>query len=91
MNCQNITEQDNYGINNSDLACAWEHILSQNNIPPTWNITNKLIAQNIAGIIAPSFASNSNSDAKNLILWDWSDQLPHQIILIDDNNRLPKN
>jgi len=49
------------------------------------------MSEGAAGIIVPSFASNAPPQAKNLVLWGWDDKSPHQVMLIDDNNCMPRN
>ena len=73
------------------LSCAWEMLLAQKQTPPTWQLAERLIESGTAGIIVPSYAHNAPENSKNLVLWQWSDTLPHQVLLIDDDNRLPKN
>lgn len=78
-------------IDTSDLSCAWEYLLNKGITPPSWEIATMLIQANIAGIIVHSFAMKKQSNAHNLILWKWGDVLPHRVLLIDDDERLPKN
>ena len=75
----------------ADLASPWEMQYDEGRIPTTWEIAFRLIDEGVSGIIVPSFASNAPPQAKNLVLWDWSDKPPHQVILIDDNHYLPRN
>ncbi len=80
-----------YGVKASDISSNWEYQLHKQRTPTTWSLAITMIQNNVAGIIAPSFAANAPENARNLILWEWSDVLPHQILLIDDDRRLPKN
>ena len=50
-----------------------------------------MIEVGLAGIIVPSFAEGANPDAKNLVLWRWSEDLPHRVSIIDLERRLPRN
>lgn len=79
------------GIDAPELACPWENISTLGQTPPTWTLAERLIADGVAGIIAPSFASAAGTDAKNVIFWNWSGQLPHQVRVIDDHRRLPRD
>ena len=79
------------GISLSEMECAWELIVAKKQKPPTWEMAERLIGTGFAGIIAPSYAKNASHGGQNIILWDWQDHPPHQVRLIDDNNRLPKN
>jgi RES domain-containing protein len=50
-----------------------------------------LIAAGCVGIIVPSFASRSQTDDRNLVLWQWSREPPNQLAVIDDDARLPRD
>jgi RES domain-containing protein len=39
----------------------------------------------------PSFASNATAKDVNVVFWDWGPGLPHQVRVIDDDHRLPKD
>lgn len=79
------------GISLSEMACAWELMIRQKKKPPTWEMAERLIQSGVAGVIAPSYAKNAPPDRQNIIIWNWLDDPPHQVRLIDDDNRLPKN
>jgi RES domain-containing protein len=70
------------------LAGAWEQMAADRQTPPTWQLARQLIRQGIAGIRVPSFAHNSQPNDINLIFWSWGDALPHQVLVIDDHDRL---
>lgn len=78
------------GISLSDMGCAWEFLLATGKKPPTWLLAERLISRSYAGILAPSFATNAPTDGTNIVLWDWSDAKPHEVLLIDDYKRLPQ-
>ncbi|NOX92312.1 MAG: RES domain-containing protein [Gammaproteobacteria bacterium] len=84
-------EQNTRHITLSDLASPWESQYDAGSIPTTWEIVSTLLNEGVAGIIVSSFANNAPPHSKNLVLWDWDDTPPHQIMLIDDNNRMPHN
>lgn len=90
----NLTDMDQRmfaGISEAEMACAWELMVAMGLRPPTWSMADRLIADNYSGILAPSYAKNTPPTAKNMILWNWADLPPHQVILIDDDGRLPKD
>ena len=90
----NLTDGDQRkiaSISLSEMAGAWELMVTKKQKPPTWEMAERLIGSKFAGIIAPSYAKNAPSGGQTIVLWNWQDSLPHQVILIDDNNRLPKN
>lgn len=79
------------GITRADLSCPWENLADLGHEVPTWMLADRLIAQGAAAIIAPSFAHRAEPTDRNLILWRWSQNPPHQIRVIDDFARLPRN
>ncbi len=72
------------------LGCAWEDLALQHQVPPTWRLAEELRMLDVAGILVRSFAPGCASQNQNLVLWDWSDDLPNAVRVIDDFNRLPK-
>lgn len=63
----------------SDLFCAWEDLASRGQTPPSWDLTERLIAMGIAGIIVPSFAPGATHAMRNLVFWNWSEEPSHQV------------
>jgi RES domain-containing protein len=51
----------------------------------------RLIEKGAAGIIAPSFAAGAGPDDVNVVFWRWADVAPHQVSVIDDTGRLPRD
>lgn len=96
VDCNNIvnlndpTLLDHLGYPSSDLSCAWEYLVSQKNIPPTWKLVDQLKTLGANGIKVRSFASGCTEQNNNLILWNWSDSPPNAIRVIDNLKRLPK-
>ncbi|MBU3078866.1 RES family NAD+ phosphorylase [Sphingomonas quercus] len=74
-----------------ELACPWEDLADRGHEPPSWAVAARLAAEGMAGIIVPSFAHRAGSDDRNLILWKWGREKPHQLRVIDDHRRLPSN
>lgn len=74
-----------------DMACAWAFTLSEGERPASWSIHDRLRAKGIAGILVPSFAPGAESDDRNLVLWDWGPDIPHQVVVVDPSGRLPKD
>jgi RES domain-containing protein len=73
------------------LGCPWEQLAGQRQPVPSWELADRLIAAGVAGIIVPSFASRAQADDRNLVLWEWSREPPHQLAVIDDEGRLPRD
>jgi RES domain-containing protein len=77
-------------IDLDDLSCPWEMFASKGQRVPSWDLVVRLSANGVAGMIVPSFAPGAQ-EAQNLVFWDWSNDAPHKVIVIDDQARLPKD
>jgi len=86
-----LDEQSRLQIGQDDLACPWEMLLALKQTPPTWELVERLMKAGTAGIIVLSYARNAPDLGKNLVLWQWSELPPYQVLLIDDHGRLPMN
>jgi RES domain-containing protein len=80
-----------WNIDPRDLDCAWERLVGQGSEPPTWTMARRLHAAGQAGIIVPSYARGATGDDVNVVFWRWSKDLPHQVRIVDDFGRLPKD
>jgi RES domain-containing protein len=80
-----------HGIDPADLACAWKDLSTRGIKPSTWLLAERLIAGGTAGIIVPSFAKGTGAADINVVFWDWAPDPPHQVRVIDDHGRLPKD
>ncbi len=80
-----------FGVDPADLACPWEDVFSRGGEPPSWRVARDLTATGHAGMIVPSFAPGAGPSDRNVIFWDWSDDLPHRVRVIDDERRLPRD
>jgi len=78
-------------IQHTDLSCPWEDLADRGLTPPSWTLAERLIADGIAGIIVPSFASAAGAGAKNVVFWCWEAKPPRQVRVIDDQRRLPRD
>ena len=74
-----------------DIACAWFSLLADGEEPPSWSVARRLYATGAAGVLVPSFAPEAKAQDQNLVLWRWSDQLPHRVRVFDPSGRLPKD
>lgn len=79
------------GIAWRDLAGAWFEGSLAGGQPKSWTIARQLIAQQVAGIVVPSFAVGARPDMHNVVLWKWGSQPPYQVLLHDPNRRLPRD
>lgn len=71
-----------------DLGSPWFLDMSEGRRPASWAIHDRLHGQ-FAGVIVPSFAVGAKPDMRNLVLWNWSDDLPHKVRVYDPEKRLP--
>ncbi len=80
-----------HGVADADLACPWEDLADRGEVPPSWRLAQRLIAEGAAGVAAPCFAPGATNLDRNLVFWRWSADLPCRVCLIDDEKRLPAN
>jgi RES domain-containing protein len=76
-------------INPVDLACPWKDLSTRGIKPPSWETTERLIAAGAAGVVVPSYAKGAVAADRNVVFWDWAPNPPHQVRVIDDDQRLP--
>lgn len=97
VDCEHIVDlrtpqsRDAASVSFEDMACSWMSFLADDVRPPSWAIYDRLVAEGAAGILVPSFAPGADSDDHNLVLWNWSEQAPHKVTVVDPTGRLPKN
>jgi RES domain-containing protein len=80
-----------HGITPADLACPWKDLSTRRIKPPSWEIAERLSAAGTAGVIVSSFAKGAVTTDINVVFWDWASDPPHQLRVIDDDRRLPKD
>jgi RES domain-containing protein len=80
-----------HGCSPADLACPWKELETRGIRPPTWLLVERLDRAGIAGIVVPSFASKATAKDVNVVFWDWGPAPPHQVRVIDDEHRLPRD
>ena len=78
-------------ITAADLACPWKDLSTRGIKPPSWEIAERLSDVGTAGVIVPSFAKGAVTTDVNVVFWDWAPDPPHQVRVIDDDQRLPKD
>lgn len=79
------------GVGPSDLACPWEDMASRGATPPSWSLAERLVSDGAAAAIVPSFAAGATAADVNVVFWSWGDAPPHQLRVVDDLGRLPKD
>lgn len=77
-----------HAVDGADLACAWEDLADRNQVPPSWALARRLIAEGVAGILVPSFAKGASARDVNAVFWRWGEDLPHLVRVIDHHARL---
>jgi RES domain-containing protein len=96
VDCEDIADltsaedRTRHRVSSKAMACAWRLLADTGTAVPSWRIAERLIDARLAGIIVPSFATGAERGAKNLVLWDWSENLPHRVTIIDAEGRLPQ-
>lgn len=80
-----------HGISPTDLACPWKDLSTRGIKPPSWEIMERLVAAGTVGVIVPSFAKGAVAADVNVVFWDWASEPPHQVRVVDDDGRLPKD
>ena len=73
----------------SDLACPWKDLSMRGLRPPSWAMAERLVVAGIAGVLVPSFAKGAGGTDVNVVFWDWTQDGPHRVRVIDDEHRLP--
>lgn len=84
-------ERATHGIDGADLACAWEDLADQGKMAASWRIVQRLHQAGHVGILVPSFAPGASAIDINAVFWTWGPMPPHQVRVIDDAGRLPRN
>lgn len=96
VDCEDIADltdeasRNMHGISLDAMADAWASALAENRRPASWTVYDRLSGSS-SGILVPSFAHRAPAAIRNLVLWDWGTDLPHQVKVVDPGGRLPKN
>jgi RES domain-containing protein len=97
VNCEDVLDLTDaatlsaHGINSADLACPWKDLSTRGIRPPSWEITDRLVAAGTAGVVVPSYAKGAVAADVNVVFWDWAPNPPHQVRVVDNDGRLPKD
>ena len=79
------------GVTPAEMACGWMLMARSGGQAPTWTLARRLIGRGGAGVLVPSYAPGAAPSAANLVLWTWTDALPHRCTVHDPSGRLPKD
>jgi RES domain-containing protein len=97
VDCENVLDLTDAGtlaangIDAADLACPWKDFSTRGIKPPSWEITERLVAAGTAGVLVHSFAKGAGAADVNVVFWEWAADPPHQVRVVDDDGRLPKD
>jgi RES domain-containing protein len=97
IDCEDVTDlrsegtQVAAGVALDELACAWAYDITEGRRPASWRLAERLRLGGAAGVLVPSFAVGARPDMANLVLWDWSADLPHRVRVHDPSGRLPRD
>jgi len=78
-------------VDEPELGCAWERIVDDGQIPPSWHLADRLEAEGIAAILVRSFAPGATPHDVNAVFWRWERSPPHMVKVVDDGGRLPRD
>jgi RES domain-containing protein len=78
-------------ISEAELACPWKDLQTRKQPVPSWRMMERLTAEEIAGILVPSFATGARPDDVNAVFWSRGDVPTHQVRVIDDAGPLPRD
>ena len=74
-----------------EMSAGWFSFLAQGGEPPSWRIARRLMAEQAAGILVPSYAPRATFADQNLVLWRWGEDPPHRVAVFDPSGKLPKD
>ncbi|PIO96311.1 RES family NAD+ phosphorylase [Pleomorphomonas carboxyditropha] len=78
-----------HGLTSGDLAAAtWRDEMQASGRSRTQGFAADLLAAGFSGLLVRSFARGSSDADLNLVLWRWSEGLPHRLTVIDEEGRL---
>jgi RES domain-containing protein len=97
VDCEDVADltdaatREAHAVDPDSLGCPWEDLAARGLTPPSWDLARRLIAAGITAIVVPSFAPGATMEDRNVVFWQWSDTPPHQVAVIDDEGRLPRD
>lgn len=79
-------------VADEELNCQWALDVAEGREPASWKIAERFLKGGAAGLLVPSIARGARRDRhRNLVLWKWGPDLPHQVIVHDPDFRLPRD
>lgn len=78
-----------FGCDAATLADpSWREAMRGGQMAPGQALAERLVEAGYVGMLVPSYVRGAMGDATNVVLWRWGDDLPHRLMLIDDDDRL---
>jgi RES domain-containing protein len=71
-------------------ATTWRDEMIAQGEARTQTFARTLIAEGCSGLLVRSFAPGASEDDLNLVLWQWGNEPPARLTLIDDESRLTR-
>jgi RES domain-containing protein len=91
FDCQDETSLQAHGMDAIAIADpSWRDQMKAKGEAPTQAFARILAESGYHGLLVRSFAPGATRDDLNLVLWQWSDDLPIRLSLIDDERRLSR-
>ncbi len=87
-----LSQREAQGVTGTELHCPdWEQEMLAGIIPASQSLADRLIAAGYVGMRVQSFAPGAGADDLNLVFWRWGNHRPSRVVLIDDEERLPRD
>jgi len=92
FDCRDTSALSSHGMTSDGLATtSWRDEMKASGLSKTQSFAADLDAAGFVGLVVRSFVKGSSDTDLNVVLWKWSDALPHQLIVVDDDGRLTKS
>jgi RES domain-containing protein len=69
----------------------WNREMLEGKVPASQRLAERLQANGFVAMLVRSFARGAGDRDDNLVFWQWGDNLPSRVRVIDDESRLPKD
>lgn len=80
------------GVSAAEVACpSWNREMLQGKVPASQRLADRLHAAGYVAMLVPSFVRGAGDGDHNLVFWQWGEDLPSRVRVIDDHRRLPNN
>lgn len=91
FDCRDVSALRARGMDAAALADpTWRDQMRVSGESTTQTFARDLAASGYCGLIVKSFAPAATDEDLNLVLWTWGSVAPGRLILVDDDNRLPR-